>query len=603
MARAVTPTTQAAGRRERLDFDAWPVVGATSGGQAAPGAPPRTRYAPRMPSGARGRPWGAQGDGRYENPILPADYSDPDAIRVGQDYYLISSTFQLAPGMVVLHSLDLVNWSTIGYAVPDLRIIGPELNWDRMARYNYGIYAGAIRYHAGLFWVYFTSYWGEGFFVSTARDPRGPWEVSQLLDGKGRPLRVMKWDDPCPFWDDDGKAYLAASKVAGAWYPHLFQMSLDGTRLLDADVEAMNREGPQPSGEGTVIYRCDTSEASKIYKINDYYYLFHNEVVDGTRVGMMKRARHLFGTHADGSRGEPGNPGTYEVRQIMRGRAPEDREPNQGALVQAESGLWYFLTHEGKGGYPDGRPVSLLPVTWVDDWPIPGLGADRDGVGGVLAGSAVPVVGHEATTPQGSDDFDGPLLSPQWQWNHQPRDDFWSLTDRPGHLRLRAFRPLVPGDFFKAGNTLSQRTFGAEWVVITTKMDIQGMSQGQCAGLVHFNGGLDHARLSVVCRGETRAIVYQSAVPADRGIDLPNSQRAVWLRSRIDRDAKTTFEFSLDGHAFTPHGAVYELTWGNYRGDQVGLYTYNDREDRGYVDIDWFRYSVASGHRASLPRA
>jgi len=541
------------------------------------------------------RAWGDQGDGTFRNPILPADYSDPDAIRVGRDYYLISSTFHLAPGMVVLHSLDLVNWSTIGYAVPDLRAIGPELNWDRMNRYNYGIYAGSIRHHAGKFWVYFTAYWGEGFFVSTAHDPAGPWEVSQLVDGKGQPLRVMKWDDPCPFWDDDGRAYLAASKVGGAWYPHLFQMSPDGTCLLDADVDAMNREGPQSTGEGTVIYRNDTSEANKIYKIGDYYYLFHNEVVDGTRIGMMKRARHLFGTHSDGSCGEPGNPGAYEVRPILRGRGPDDREPNQGALVQAESGLWYFLTHEGKGGYPDGRPLSVLPVTWIDDWPIPGIGSDRDGIGGLVTGAAMPATGHPRKIPQGSDDFDEPKLSAPWQWNYQPRDGFWSLTERPGHLRLRACRPLDPGDFFKAANTVSQRTFGAEWMVLTTHMDLAGMSRGQCAGLVHFNGGVDHARLSVVCHGDTRALVYQDGQTVVRGVDLEPSQQTIWLRSRVDRDAKTTFEFSLDGDRFTALGPAYLLKWGNYRGDYVGLYTYNDLADRGYVDIDWFRYSVACG--------
>jgi beta-xylosidase len=546
-----------------------------------------------MPSGNRTRAWGDQGDGTYANPILPADYSDPDVIRVGPDYYLISSTFQLAPGMVVLHSRDLVNWSTVGYAVPDLRAIGPDLDWDRMDRYNYGIYAGAIRYHAGQFWVYFTSYWGEGFFVSTARNPAGPWTVSQLRDGLGRPLRVMKWDDPCPFWDDDGKAYLVASKVAGAWYPHLFQMSPDGTQLLDADVDAMNRPGPQPVGEGTVIYDKITSEASKIYKVSGYYYLFHNEVVNDTRVGMMKRARHLFGTHADGHGGSPGHPGAYEVRQIMRGRGPDDREPNQGGLVQAESGLWYFVTHEGKCGFPDGRPVSLLPVTWIDGWPVPGLGTDGDAIGGVLAGAPLPVPGHPRQLPQGSDDFDDLVLSARWQWNYQPRDAFWSLAERPGHLRLRAYRPIVPGDFFKAGNTLSQRTFGAEQVVVTTKMDIDGMQDGQCAGLVHFNGGVDHARIGVVRDDGVCAAFAQTGDARVRALELASSQHVIWLRSRVDDRAHARFEFSLDGERFTPLGNAYELKWGNYRGDYVGLYTYNDRDDCGFVDIDWFRYEIA----------
>jgi beta-xylosidase len=570
------------------------------------------------------RAWGDQGDGTYRNPILPADYSDPDLIRVGPDYYLISSTFHLAPGMAVLHSKDLVSWSTIGYAVPDLRAIGPELGWERMNRYNHGIYAGAIRFHAGRFWVFFTSYLGEGFFVSTARDPAGPWELRQMRDGKGRPLRVMKWDDPCPFWEDDGTAYLAASKVAGPWCPHLFQMSADGACLLDADVDAMNREGPQPSGEGTIIYDRPTSEASKIYKIDGLYYLFHNEVKDGVRVGMMKRARHLFGTRPDGSPGRPGAPGAYEVRQIMRGAGPDDREPNQGGLVETESGRWYFVTHEGKGGFPDGRPLSLLPVTWMDGWPIPGLrapssakregregrevregaeagaGADAEdaedaaaAIGGDLGGGALPVAGGRMCFPQGSDDFDAPVLSPRWQWNYQPRADFWSLTERRGHLRLRAFRPLSPGDFFAAGNTLAQRTFrcGGESAVVTLKMDVTGMDEGQLAGLVHFNGGVNHARISVRREGGTRRLVYQEDQAIVHGISLSEDTAEIWLRSCVDAAFISRCQYSLDGETFVGFGLPYQLRWGNYRGDYVGIYTYNDIGDTGHVDIDWFRYA------------
>ncbi len=544
---------------------------------------------------------------------MPADYSDPDLIRVGPDYYLISSTFHLAPGVAVLHSKDLVNWSTIGYAVPDLRAIGPELGWERMNRYNHGIYAGAIRFHAGRFWVFFTSYLGEGFFVSTARDPTGPWELRQMRDAKGRPLRVMKWDDPCPFWEDDGTAYLAASKVSGPWCPHLFQMSADGAFLLDADVDAMNREGPQPYGEGTIIYDRPTSEASKIYKIDGLYYLFHNEVKDGVRVGMMKRARHLFGTHPDGSPGRPGSPGAYEVRQIMRGHGPSDREPNQGGLVETERGQWYFVTHEGKGGFPDGRPLSLLPVTWLDGWPIPGLrtpsshgpdagagAAGSEAIGGDLGGGALPVAGGQRCFPQGSDDFDAAVLSPQWQWNHQPRADFWSLTERRGHLRLRAFRPLTRGDFFSAGNTLAQRTFGGGGgggetsAVVTLKMDVTGMDEGQVAGLVHFNGGLHHARISVRREGGARRLVYQNDATIVPGPSLSEDTAEIWLRSCVDAAFISRCQYSLDGEIFVDFGLPYELRWGNYRGDLVGIYTYNDLGDTGHVDIDWFRYAFQS---------
>ena len=239
--------------------------------------------------------WGDQGDGTYRNPILPSDYSDPDVIRVGSDYYLISSTFHFSPGMVILHSNDMVNWETVGYAVDDLTKLGPELNWDKMNRYNTGIYAGSIRYHKGIFYIHFHSYL-EGFFVATATNPAGPWKVQPMLDKNNKPLRVPKWDDVCPFWDDDGKAYMVGSKPNGAWYPHLFRMSEDGVKLLDADSASMVKTGPQPEGEGAVIYDKRSAEGNKIYKIDGYYYLFHNEVTkpENVRIGMMKRSRYIY---------------------------------------------------------------------------------------------------------------------------------------------------------------------------------------------------------------------------------------------------------------------------------------------------------------------
>jgi len=176
---------------------------------------------------------GDLGDGTYRNPILAGDYSDPDVIRVGEDYYLITSTFQYSPGMALLHSRDLVNWQFIGHCVPDLTQIGPELNWDRMNRYDRGIYAGALRHHEGRFWVYFTTL-DEGVFVTTAEKPEGPWTpVHRLWDGKGltRAEPNLGWDDPCPFWDTDGQAYLLLSNPVEQWHTYLFPMSWDGLTL------------------------------------------------------------------------------------------------------------------------------------------------------------------------------------------------------------------------------------------------------------------------------------------------------------------------------------------------------------------------------------
>ena len=221
--------------------------------------------------------WGDQGDGTFKNPILPGDFSDPDVIRVGSDYYFITSTFQYSPGMAVLHSKDLVNWQYLGHCVADLTQLGPELNWDRMNRYNRGIYAGAIRFHAGKFWVFFTTM-DEGVFMTTATNPAGPWSpVTRVWDKQG-------FDDPCPFWDDDGQAYLLLSTPGKKWWTHIYKMSNDGKTV-------------DPASE-KILDNYQSSEGNKIYKINGTYYFFHNQVMPhGPRVGVMMRSTNLFGPY------------------------------------------------------------------------------------------------------------------------------------------------------------------------------------------------------------------------------------------------------------------------------------------------------------------
>jgi beta-xylosidase len=184
-----------------------------------------TQAADQSPKWGEWPKWGDQGDGSYRNPVIPADYSDIDCIRVGGDYYAISSTMQFSPGMVVLHSTDLVNWSILGHVVSDLTQIGPELNWSRMNRYGRGVWAGSIRYHARKFWVYFGTP-DEGYFMTTAINPAGPWQpLHRVLEGAG-------WDDPCPFWDDDGQGYLAGTSFRDSYKTHLWKLTPDGRDLV-----------------------------------------------------------------------------------------------------------------------------------------------------------------------------------------------------------------------------------------------------------------------------------------------------------------------------------------------------------------------------------
>jgi beta-xylosidase len=515
--------------------------------------------------------WGDQGDGTYKNPVLPADYSDIDCIRVGPDYYAISSTFQSSPGVVILHSKDLVNWSILGHAVLDVSQIGPEMNWNRMNRYGKGVWAGSIRYHAGRFWIYFGTP-DEGFFMTTAKDPAGPWEQLHAV------MKTNGWDDCCPFWDDDGQGYLVCTQFApdaanGKKYNiHLFKLTPDGRDLLTAS--------------DTIIHQSNGSEASKLYKFNGVYFHLYSEVKPEGRVVMMNRSTNLYGP--------------YETKQLNHATRL-DREPNQGGLVQTENGGWYFLTHQGKGGW-EGRPVSLLPVTWLDGWPIIGV-PGSDGIGNMVWSGKKPVDGFPITVPQSDDEFTDSILAPQWEWNYQPRADKWSLTGRPGFLRLYAFKPLDaavsnqgkatndvrPDAFRKAGNTLTQRIMGYGGGEVITRLDVSGMADGQTAGLVFFYSS--YCRIGVVQSAGVRAIEFNHNGNITSGPVL--TQSGLWLKAVIDDRASVIFARSLDGKIFTPMGDSFKLDWANYRGSRVGLYSFNNLADTGYVDVDWFHYAFS----------
>src|SRR5581483_9053479 len=394
--------------------------------------------------------WGDQKDGSYRNPVLPADYSDLDCIRVGPDYYAMSSTFQYSPGVVILESRDLVNWRILGHVVDDLKQIGPEMNWDRMQRYGRGIWAGAIRFHAGRFWIYFGTP-EEGYFMSTATNPAGPWEPLHCV------MKEAGWDDCCPFWDDDGQGYFVGTHFKDGYKTWLYKLTPDGHDLV--------KDSPVLLNEGS------GREANKLYKINGTYYHLFSEVGPGGRRVMMQRAKSVTGPYT-------------EKRQLNQPQQ-EFHEPNQGGLVQTEKGDWYFFTHHGHGDW-EGRPASLLPVTWVDGWPILGK-PDSNGIGTMVWSSRKPVAGTPVVTTQSDDAFNGPKLGVQWEWNYQPRADKWSLTERPGALRLHAFKPLRRDDLKAVGNTLTQRSLRTSTNVVTVAMDLSGMADGQVAGLCHYS--------------------------------------------------------------------------------------------------------------------
>ena len=520
--------------------------------------------------------WGEQPDGTYLNPVIPADYSDLDCIRVGDDYYAISSTMQYSPGMTILHSRDLVNWEIAGNAVSDLSEISPALTWQQMDRYGRGIWAGTLRHHDGRFYLYFGTP-DEGFFMTSATKAEGPWDPLTCL------LAESGWDDCSVIWDEDGDAWFIGTCFREGYKTYLFRMVSDGRSIHRSTARLVNE------GYGR--------EANKLIYHDGYYYLIFSEHRDGVgRYVMAKRDRLMTGIFS-------------EERQLLL-PCREAHEPNQGGIIEGPDGKWYFLTHHGDGDW-SGRIVSLLPVTWQEGWPMMGELSEAGTPGGMVWGGVMPVGGGSeglSRVKEGSDyltDFDGEKamelsstrsmtdgrqigggeLPPYLQWNYQPRAEWYSLSERPGWLRLKAFRPLEHDKLLKAGNTLTQRSFRTPHNEVTVRIDISQMADGQHAGLCHLAS--HSGSLGVMRGGGTTRLELRHDNTSELGPVI--TDHYLWLRSTWGLDGHSQFSYSTDGERFIPFG-TYDLTWGFYRGDRIGLYNYNNHADEGYVDIDFLHY-------------
>ena len=378
--------------------------------------------------------WGDQGNGTYINPILNADYSDPDVCRVGDKYYMVCSEFHYM-GMPVLESEDMVNWKIIAQIYS--RLDFPD--YDRMNNYGEGSWAPAIRYHDGKLWVYFCTPI-DGLFMSVAEKPEGPW--SPLVEVQ----HVKGWEDPCPFWDDDGKAYLGHGRV-GAGPIIIHRMSDDGTKLLD---------------DGQTVYTGPVAEGVKMLKRNGYYYISIPEGGVETGWQTILRSKNIYGP--------------YEKKVVLEKGSTSVNGPHQGALVDTPYGDWWFYHFQSAGAL--GRVVHLQPAYWHDDWPVIGVDIDRNGIGEPVYVWKKPVTGKSPVqAPQTDDTFDAPSLGLQWQFNHNPDNAAWSLTDKPGYLSLKA---LKGESFLKAKNTLTQKTMGASGE-ITVALDLSKIADGQKA--------------------------------------------------------------------------------------------------------------------------
>lgn len=497
----------------------------------------------------------------FRNPILFADYSDPDVIRVGTAYYMVSSSFHFSPGIPILRSYDLVHWTIIGSVLPRLPFApeydmpGPHSLTDKISkpvggtRYAGGVWAPSIRHHDGRFYVYWATI-EEGVFMATAGDPAGPWS---------KPVKVIDermLEDPCPFWDEDGTAWLVHSRH-GAGPLILHRMSADGTRVLDKGEVIVEDKANLPILEGP-----------KFYKRNGWYYIFApiGGVEKGQQVAL--RARNIRGP--------------YEWRVVLEQGSTQLEGPHQGGWIETPSGEGWFAHFNSTGAF--GRIVHLQPVRWVDDWPIMGRPLPGKGSGEPIMSPSWPTTGHAPTRDrlQDSDEFSAPKLSLQWAWNHNPDDTRWSLSARPGWLRLEAGEAQ---HLVTARNTLTQVLQGPE-SRITARIDLSHMADGQRAGLTLF--GVRPSWIGAVReRGETHLTLAREG---EERAGPRLTAETIELRAEVGRDQTVRYSYRLGTGGFTPLGDAIPLarfSW--WKGSRPALFTFNKRGPSGHIDVDWFR--------------
>lgn len=489
--------------------------------------------------------WGDLGDGRFANPVLYADYSDPEVIRVGRKYYMTCSEFHYM-GMPILESDDMVNWTIIGQI---FRRIDLE-RFQRLEGYGDGTWAPALRYHDGRFWMYVCMP-NTGLYMSTAEKPEGPWSpLYQIRDVSG-------WEDPCPLWDEDGQAYLGHSCLGGG--PIIIhRMSPDGRQLLD---------------EGTKVYEGPTAEGTKLFKKDGYYYLSIPEGGVSTGWQMVLRSSSIYGP--------------YEGKRCLEQGSTPINGPHQGALVDTPEGQWWFYHFQSHS--PQGRVLHLQPVSWQPDgFPLIGEDQDGNGVGEPVKYCKKPKTGVDNNPyyPQASDDFEQPALGLQWAWNHNPLDGYWSLAHRPGWLTLWA----APADKLRsAHNTLTQKTTGNGGMA-QVQLDYSDMGPGQRAGLACI-GNVRYA-VGVCMQGHQPHLYLEREGEAVVLQALSGTQHMLYLQLQLD-DIRNQHHFlwSQDGQNYQPVGEDFtegDVDWKGYR---IGLYTYSTGETTRPVYFDNFQYT------------
>ena len=512
------------------------------------------------------RVWVADnGNGTYKNPILYADYSDPDAIRVGDDYYMTASSFNCIPGLPILHSKDLVNWNLTGYALSQQK----PLDIYNRAQHGNGVWAPCIRYYKKEFYIYYPDP-DYGIYLVKSKKAEGPWsEPIMVKEGKGL-------IDPTPLWDNDGKVYLG----------YAFAGSRAGIKSVLA-VCTMNAEGTSANNDDVMIIDGHADEATiegpKFYKRNGYYYIFAPAGGVATGWQTVMRSKNVFGP--------------YEKRKVMDQGKSKINGPHQGAWVQTQTGEDWFIHFQDQFAY--GRVVHLQPMKWENDWPVIGIDEDKNGTGEPVMVYKKPNVGKKTypiLTPPENDEFNEPKLGLQWQWHANPQIT-WGLPTTMGYYNLNCIpAPKEYTNLFEIPNLLLQKLPADEFTA-TTKITFNSRFDGEYTGLVIM--GLDYSFLCFKQDGGKLYLSQKTALKADKKGTESESKRiqikdkTIYLQVKVKQGGICNFYYSEDGQKFTAIGETFTAREGKWIGAKMGFLALRQGviNDAGSVAIDWFRVS------------
>lgn len=498
----------------------------------------------------------------YNNPILHLDYSDPDVVKVDGKYYMTASSFNCVPALPLLESDNLIDWQLVGYAINELK---PDSVFSKPQHGN-GVWAPSIRYHNNKFYIYY----GDpdfGIYMLTAENFRGPWSEPHLVQaGKG-------WIDPCPFWDDNGKAWLvhawAGSRAGIKSTLTLHEMSPDGKKLLD---------------KGIIIFdghkENRTVEGPKMYKKDGTYFVFApaGGVTHGWQLVMAS-------DNVDGP---------YKAKKVLHQGNTNINGPHQGGWVQDDFGDYWFIHFQDKG--PFGRIVHMQPMNWEGKYPAMGADKNGDGIGEPVLKAKIKVKGerHPVQNNEYTDEFNTAILSKHWQWHANPTAKWGAPTGRLGFLRLNTV-PAAPGNNLWGAPNLLLQKFPAQEFTASVKMNINMHLMSDRTGLLIM--GYDYAYLGVEKTENGNKLVYKQNIKANKGGNektlfvIPWESNLVYLKVKVSDDALCTFYYSKDGKAYKAIEQTFLASEGKWIGAKVGLFALSNEvtNNAGYIDVDWFR--------------